>query len=265
MSTYVFQYYNEAMDICLQVYGEKSLLTSRLYINIGIVWEDNKDYVKAYDYFCKWCSVSEHVLGPTHPKTLRAKGVLKEPRYRLVALRISQQDQVVGQDNAHSELSINDEVEDLDDMGDDYNLLNPVAQTWPDDADDDLGALSDYIDLAGVTGDLRDALNEILMTAMGQDHLPPTADGEHHDDSDRDDHDDDEDEGPTWEGEGDGGGGDGGGTDNTGVEDNRDVVAEEEEEEHPDIDWPDNEVTMTSGTSGEGDENSTNQQPPPPH
>ena len=169
----------------------------------------------------------------------------------------------MGQDNAHSELSINDEVEDLDDMGDDYNLLNPVAQTWPDDADDDLGALSDYIDLAGVTGDLRDALNEILMTAMGQDHLPPTADGEHHDDSDRDDHDDDEDEGPTWEG--DGGGGDGGGTDNTGVEDNRDVVAEEEEEEHPDIDWPDNEVTMTSGTSGEGDENSTNQQPPPPH
>ncbi len=65
------------MDLCLQVYGEQSLLTSRLYINIGIVYEDNKEYVRAYEYFKKWAAVSDAVLGPDHPKTLRAKGVLK--------------------------------------------------------------------------------------------------------------------------------------------------------------------------------------------
>ena len=65
------------MEMCLQVYGEQSLLTSRLYINIGIVYEDNKNFVKAYDFFKKWATVSQSVLGPEHPKTLRALGVLK--------------------------------------------------------------------------------------------------------------------------------------------------------------------------------------------
>lgn len=73
----MFQLYNEAMELCLQVYGEQSLLTSRLYINIGIVYEDNKNFVKAYEYFKKWATVSQAVLGPEHPKTLRALGVLK--------------------------------------------------------------------------------------------------------------------------------------------------------------------------------------------
>ena len=35
----MFQYYKEAQEICCQVYGEVSLLSSRLYINIGIVHE----------------------------------------------------------------------------------------------------------------------------------------------------------------------------------------------------------------------------------
>ena len=54
------------MEICRQVYGEDSLLSSRLYINIGIVYEDNNDYVKAYEFFRKWATVSEIVLGPDH-------------------------------------------------------------------------------------------------------------------------------------------------------------------------------------------------------
>ena len=79
------------MVICSQIYGEYSLLTSRLYINIGIVHEDTKDYVKAFEFFKKWAKASETVYGSDHPKTLRAKGVLKEPRYRLVALRLKEQ------------------------------------------------------------------------------------------------------------------------------------------------------------------------------
>jgi uncharacterized protein with von Willebrand factor type A (vWA) domain len=61
---------------------------SRLYINIGIVYEDNKNYLKSFEYFKKWARVSEEVLGPSHPKTLRAKGVLNETRYRIIAQRI---------------------------------------------------------------------------------------------------------------------------------------------------------------------------------
>ena len=71
------------MELCLQVYGEQSLLTSRLYINIGIVYEDNKNFVKAYEYFKKWATVSQAELGPEHPKTLRALGVLKVLIYPL--------------------------------------------------------------------------------------------------------------------------------------------------------------------------------------
>lgn len=166
-----FQYYNEAMEICLQVYGEKSLLTSRLYINIGIVWEDNKDYVKAYEYFCKWCVVSEAVLGPTHPKTLRAKGVLKEPRYRLVALRISQGtlSNNPGENNVTDESTINEEVEELDTEipinEDNPILIDPdvmVQQIWPEGEEQGMDNL----------GDLREAINELLRSAISEGQLP---------------------------------------------------------------------------------------------
>ena len=69
----------------MHLFGENHILVSRLYINIGIVYEDNHDYEKAYDYFKKWAQVSEIVLGPSQPKTLRAKGVLRERRYRRIA------------------------------------------------------------------------------------------------------------------------------------------------------------------------------------
>ncbi|XP_048761079.1 uncharacterized protein LOC125670136 [Ostrea edulis] len=77
--------YNTAKDLCMQMYGEYHILTSRLYINIGIVYEDNNDFKKAYEYFKKWARVSEEILGPDHPKTQRAKGVLRETRYRRIA------------------------------------------------------------------------------------------------------------------------------------------------------------------------------------
>ena len=30
------------------------MLMLRLYLNIGILYEDNRDFQKAYDYFVKW-------------------------------------------------------------------------------------------------------------------------------------------------------------------------------------------------------------------
>ncbi|XP_067678320.1 TPR repeat-containing protein DDB_G0287407-like [Haliotis asinina] len=84
--------YNQAMDLCMQMYGEFHILTSRLYINIGIVYEDNNDYKKAYEYFKKWARVSEEILGPDHPKTLRAKGVLRESRYKRIAQELGEWD-----------------------------------------------------------------------------------------------------------------------------------------------------------------------------
>lgn len=57
------------------------MLTLRLYLNIGILYEDNRDYQKAYDYFVKWHETCLEVLGPSHPKTGRARDTLNEPMY----------------------------------------------------------------------------------------------------------------------------------------------------------------------------------------
>ena len=38
----------------MKAYGEKHLLACRLYINTGILYEDNEDLETAYDYFVKW-------------------------------------------------------------------------------------------------------------------------------------------------------------------------------------------------------------------
>jgi len=136
----LFQYYNEAMELCHQVYGEESLLSSRLYINIGIVYEDNNDYVKAFEYFRKWAETSEAVLGSDHPKTIRAKGVLREPRYRLVALRLKQLCEPNNPDNhvdsdSIDEARINQEVGDLDEEEDGYQNRSEDRQ---DDDDENI-------------------------------------------------------------------------------------------------------------------------------
>ena len=51
----------EALDLCLQAYGENSVLTSRLYLNIGIMYEDRRDFKEAYGWFVKWQGVCEQV------------------------------------------------------------------------------------------------------------------------------------------------------------------------------------------------------------
>lgn len=111
------RYYHEALDICQEVNGENHILTSRIYINIGIVYEDNKDYVKAYKYFARWARVNEVVLGPAHPKTMRASRVLKEPRYLYVASRLKDLERQdvddADKDNVLSEEVINQKAQHL--------------------------------------------------------------------------------------------------------------------------------------------------------
>ncbi|XP_025109541.1 telomerase protein component 1-like [Pomacea canaliculata] len=117
--------YNQAMELCMQMYGEYHILTSRLYINIGIVYEDNNDYRKAYAYFKRWARVSEEILGPEHPKTQRAKGVLRESRYRRIA-------QDLGEWDAYED-DIDDNNEDDNDGEDGEDQENPDIEHNYDD------------------------------------------------------------------------------------------------------------------------------------
>ena len=100
--------YHEALEICNQIYGEFSLLASRLSINIGIVYEDNGDYVRAFHYFTQWAQISEVVLGSKHPKTQRSKNVLQEERYQLVAKRLKEQARTGGVVTSQESLVNND-------------------------------------------------------------------------------------------------------------------------------------------------------------
>jgi len=52
---------NRSFELCLKTYGEKHMLTLRLYLNIGILYEDNRDFQKAYDYFVKWHETCQEV------------------------------------------------------------------------------------------------------------------------------------------------------------------------------------------------------------
>ena len=175
----MFQLYNEARELCLQVYGECSLLMSRLYINIGIVYEDNNDYVKAFNYFMRWARVSEMILGPQHPKTLRAKGVLKEPRYNLVAERLKEQDNLTpgrtvgdNQEVVIDEESINNEVSELleynsDESTYDDNIIGSDAVTR-EDVDVDIDEHTGNNDMLQVTAELQQAINQLLRRALGE-------------------------------------------------------------------------------------------------
>ena len=49
---------DEAKELSLKAYGEKHLLTARLYWNTGILYEDIGDLEKAYDCFMKFYEIS---------------------------------------------------------------------------------------------------------------------------------------------------------------------------------------------------------------
>jgi len=50
-----------SFELAVKAYGEKHMLVLRLYLNIGILYEDNRDYQKAYDYFLQWNHVCMEV------------------------------------------------------------------------------------------------------------------------------------------------------------------------------------------------------------
>ena len=51
----------EALQLCLQVYGECSVLTRRLNLNIGVMYEARHDTYAAYTWFVKAEEISEKV------------------------------------------------------------------------------------------------------------------------------------------------------------------------------------------------------------
>ena len=122
----LFQLYNEAMDLCMQMYGEYHILMTRLYINIGIVYEDNCDFKKAYEYFKKWARISEEILGPDHPKTKRARGVLRESRYQNIARNLDEWERT-GHDSSPGDENVDEtENQDLGNFYDDSSDQNDV-------------------------------------------------------------------------------------------------------------------------------------------
>ncbi|XP_022087926.1 telomerase protein component 1-like [Acanthaster planci] len=78
------KYYLEAIDLCLQAYGEYSVLASRILLNTGIMYEDMGKYNQAYDYYLRWQDVCEEVFGYHHPRTQRCRNCLNEPMYRRI-------------------------------------------------------------------------------------------------------------------------------------------------------------------------------------
>ncbi|CAB3986857.1 Hypothetical predicted protein [Paramuricea clavata] len=80
-----------AQELCAKTYGEKHMLMLRLFLNIGILYEDNRNFETAFDYFIKWHDTCIEVLGPSHPKTKRAQDTLKEPTYVRIAKMREQQ------------------------------------------------------------------------------------------------------------------------------------------------------------------------------
>ena len=51
----------DALELCVQAYGEFSVLNSRLLLNIGIMFEDMRNYQEAFNYYIRWQDVCEQV------------------------------------------------------------------------------------------------------------------------------------------------------------------------------------------------------------
>lgn len=72
---------DKALELCLKAYGTNHMLYTRLSLNIGIYYEDIRDFTTAFNYFLQWYEACHAVLGPNHPKTQRAIETMKEDMY----------------------------------------------------------------------------------------------------------------------------------------------------------------------------------------
>ena len=49
------------MSLCNTTYGDASVLSGHLHLNMGILYEDREDYNEAYDWFVKCGKIWEKV------------------------------------------------------------------------------------------------------------------------------------------------------------------------------------------------------------
>ncbi|XP_038079413.1 telomerase protein component 1-like isoform X2 [Patiria miniata] len=81
------EWYELSREQCQQAYGENCKLMTRIMSNIGIYYEDRREFDTAYDYFAQWYEISREVFGEQHPKTISANSCINEPRYRQIRAR----------------------------------------------------------------------------------------------------------------------------------------------------------------------------------
>lgn len=79
------QAYFEAEEILMRVTGRLHISVDRLYLNLGIAFEESGDYQKAYDSFYKWYEVCKDLYGSNHTKTRRPISTLHEAAYVRIA------------------------------------------------------------------------------------------------------------------------------------------------------------------------------------
>ncbi|XP_033113072.1 telomerase protein component 1-like [Anneissia japonica] len=86
--------YKAAEVLCIQIYGDVSVLSSRLFTNIAILLEEMGNTSEAFKYFKRGLESKIQVFGDDHPQTGRLKRVLQEPAYqRLTSLEQEQRNQ----------------------------------------------------------------------------------------------------------------------------------------------------------------------------
>ena len=67
------RYYNRALAIRKNIYGENHLDVATSYNNIGMVYSDQGDYTKALEYYTKALNILKKTLGDDHSSTKNAK------------------------------------------------------------------------------------------------------------------------------------------------------------------------------------------------
>ena len=71
----------------MRVTGLLHISVDRLYLNLGIAYEESGELEKAFDHFSKWYDVCKDLYGLTHIKTRRPISTLNEDDYRMIAER----------------------------------------------------------------------------------------------------------------------------------------------------------------------------------
>jgi tetratricopeptide (TPR) repeat protein len=77
--------YLEAEEILLRVTGLLHISVDRLYLNLGIAYEETGDLHAAYRSFYKWFEVCKDLYGLGHTKTRRPISTLNEFNYKRIA------------------------------------------------------------------------------------------------------------------------------------------------------------------------------------